>query len=390
MEQDTRVEPTQAEGGFDPRRLRSITDMTRSRDDRVVAGVCAGAGRYLGIDPVIVRILIATLSFFGFAGVIVYVAAWLLIPEEAEPGQVPPQSVAQRIFHLGPNEEQLRVVGLVIAVLLAIAAASNLVGGAWDTPFPYLGLVALAVFWFFVLRPRQRAERAAMPLPGAVPEQIDTSTPAHPGLYPPPPPRVRNPRHDHGRLTLTTLFACMAAIGALWAYSITARRVDAVAYLAVALGVIAVGLLVGSMVGNGRPLIPLGLLIAGALVVVAALPTPTLGQLTPTPASAADVRSTYRHGIGETVLDLTLVSDLAALDGRTVSVEQGVGSIRVIVPAGLDVDVDADVRAGEIRVLGAVRNGSRVHYAYTDPSDDGPDLRLDLSQRLGQIEVTTR
>src|ERR1700759_2920337 len=59
--------------------------LTRSRDDRIVAGVCGGLARYFDIDPVIPRILLAVLAVFGGAGLVVYALAWLLIPEDGAP-----------------------------------------------------------------------------------------------------------------------------------------------------------------------------------------------------------------------------------------------------------------------------------------------------------------
>ncbi|GAA4240154.1 hypothetical protein GCM10022254_63820 [Actinomadura meridiana] len=53
-----------------------------TRDDRVIAGVCSGAGRFLGVDPNIVRIGLAIFTLFGGAGIALYAIGWLLIPEE--------------------------------------------------------------------------------------------------------------------------------------------------------------------------------------------------------------------------------------------------------------------------------------------------------------------
>jgi phage shock protein PspC (stress-responsive transcriptional regulator) len=59
-----------------PQRLR------RPLHDRMVAGVAAAIADYLDVDVTIVRIVIAALTIAGGAGVAVYVAGWLLIPEE--------------------------------------------------------------------------------------------------------------------------------------------------------------------------------------------------------------------------------------------------------------------------------------------------------------------
>jgi phage shock protein C len=58
----------------------------RSQSDRVIAGVCGGIGRYLGIDPVLLRIAFIVLSLANGLGLIAYVVAWVTIPEE-RPGQ---------------------------------------------------------------------------------------------------------------------------------------------------------------------------------------------------------------------------------------------------------------------------------------------------------------
>ncbi len=54
----------------------------RSRTNRLVAGVCGGFGEYLEIDPTLIRLLWAFLIFFGGSGIILYIFAWIIVPEE--------------------------------------------------------------------------------------------------------------------------------------------------------------------------------------------------------------------------------------------------------------------------------------------------------------------
>ena len=58
----------------------------RSRDDYHIAGVCGGLAKNLGWDSGRLRVVwvLATI-FTAFAGVVVYVALWYLMPEEAPP-----------------------------------------------------------------------------------------------------------------------------------------------------------------------------------------------------------------------------------------------------------------------------------------------------------------
>src|SRR3954447_8576002 len=62
--------------------IRDLARIRRSRSDRKVAGVAGGLGRHLDIDPVILRVAFVVLTFFGGVGLLLYVALWLLLPQE--------------------------------------------------------------------------------------------------------------------------------------------------------------------------------------------------------------------------------------------------------------------------------------------------------------------
>jgi phage shock protein C len=55
----------------------------RSRTDRMIAGVCGGAARSLGVDAALLRIALVAAILLGFgAGIVIYIACWLIVPEE--------------------------------------------------------------------------------------------------------------------------------------------------------------------------------------------------------------------------------------------------------------------------------------------------------------------
>jgi phage shock protein C len=57
--------------------------LVRRRDNRIIAGVCAGVADYLGMDANLVRLVLAVLTLFTVGtGVIAYAIAWAVIPEE--------------------------------------------------------------------------------------------------------------------------------------------------------------------------------------------------------------------------------------------------------------------------------------------------------------------
>ncbi|ONI90542.1 hypothetical protein ALI22I_12515 [Saccharothrix sp. ALI-22-I] len=60
-----------------------VKKLRRSRNDKMVAGVCGGLAKLLGVDAALLRILLVAATLFGFgAGAILYLAAWILMPEE--------------------------------------------------------------------------------------------------------------------------------------------------------------------------------------------------------------------------------------------------------------------------------------------------------------------
>ena len=108
--------------------------LKRSREDRVLAGVCGGLGNYLGIDPVWLRIAFVAMSIGGGAGIILYILAVLVIPEvphgEVEYRHAPRQNVNGTLF-----------VGGALVVVGVIALASQLMPWLEDLMWPAVLIV---------------------------------------------------------------------------------------------------------------------------------------------------------------------------------------------------------------------------------------------------------
>src|SRR5690349_5957946 len=64
--------------------MRDVQRLRRSKSDRYIAGVAGGLGRHFDIDPTVIRVLLAVLTFFGGAGILVYGVVWLFVPEDGE------------------------------------------------------------------------------------------------------------------------------------------------------------------------------------------------------------------------------------------------------------------------------------------------------------------
>lgn len=387
-------QPADDASDFDPRRLRTITSMRRSADDRMVAGVCSGAARYLNIDPVVVRVAVACLAFVGFAGVIVYVAAWLLVPEEGDDESLVDEHLPDSV-----DREQVRRIGLFVAGAIALA---SVLGSGFTVPGASIpiALAALALFYIFVVVPYNKrrsaatASDASAPSASALPAGPDAPTqtlgePPSTGTgLPTDGKRPRNPRRDSGRLFGITTAVAVIVVAGMAVYSQTTESIDWPYYPLAALFVVGAGMVVGTYLGNGRPLALLGIPLALIMLLTTVLPTYTIGDERHEPAFAADIHGSYEQGVGNFVLDLTNVSDVGSLDGRTVDIDQGVGSLEVIVPDDLNVDVEAQTEAGSLRLLERSTDGAPVSSHYVDPADSDPVLHLDINQTAGEIRVT--
>src|SRR5690348_5583294 len=72
-----------------------VKQLRRTRDGRIIAGVASGLGQYVGIDPNIIRAVLAVSSFFGGVGVGIYAIGWLLLPEEGKSSSILQDLVAR-------------------------------------------------------------------------------------------------------------------------------------------------------------------------------------------------------------------------------------------------------------------------------------------------------
>jgi phage shock protein PspC (stress-responsive transcriptional regulator) len=123
----------------EPRRL------TRPKDDRWLGGVAAGLGAYFDLSPTIYRIAFAVLALAGGTGVLLYVVAWLVIPEEGAADSIAGEELRKHRDH--PR----RLLGVAILGLAAILALSE--AHFWPSPGNLWVAIALgiaAIAWWRV------------------------------------------------------------------------------------------------------------------------------------------------------------------------------------------------------------------------------------------------
>lgn len=122
-------------GGF-----KDLSQLRRSTSNRYVGGVAGGLARHFDIDPVVVRVLLVVLAFFGGASLLGYVALWLLLPEDGS---------AKDPFGLDDRSRSVavKVTGVVTGVFAFAAALGDGLGGNVWWLWPTVVVVGLVLFF---------------------------------------------------------------------------------------------------------------------------------------------------------------------------------------------------------------------------------------------------
>ncbi|MFI9639552.1 PspC domain-containing protein [Micromonospora sp. NPDC051925] len=175
-------------GGYPPpsggASFTSRYGLVRPRDGRYLAGVCAAIGRASNTDPVLWRVLLAVLGFFGGVGILVYVAAWLIIPGEGDSAS-PLESM------LGRGRSSMSPITVIVLTILVAVGFGYIVTDAFRAVL--LGAAILVGGALLLNRESRPGAPAAGPPPGPVPPTGYPApapfTPAAPAApFPPFPP----------------------------------------------------------------------------------------------------------------------------------------------------------------------------------------------------------
>src|SRR5262249_53734457 len=119
-----------------------VKRLERTPDDKIVAGVAGGLGRYFDLSPTVFRLGIVVLTLLGGAGILVYLAAVLVIPQEGAEQSIAERVLAERRDRPWPLVG-LGMVAVAIAVLLSRADVWPAAGAGWV----FVLLAGLAILW---------------------------------------------------------------------------------------------------------------------------------------------------------------------------------------------------------------------------------------------------
>ncbi|MGH2445461.1 MAG: PspC domain-containing protein [Candidatus Limnocylindria bacterium] len=352
--------------------------LRRRADERVIGGVASGLGSFLNIDPLLIRIGFVGLMVFGGLGLLLYVGAWLLVPEEARD-----DSIVEQLLNRAGLTTQRFLIGvlLVIGGLMFVAGISTGIGYGLATGIG--AAVVVIVVGAVLLRQGDWHVAVATPRAAASAQRVkpaaDTTAPAA---------VRRRRRRARSPLGWYVLGAMLAGIGVLaLATNVSGTDVDLGQFFGLALAVVGIGLVVGTWWGHARLLILLGILLLPFAITASFVTAPIEGGLgfhQFTPVNADEVGDEYRLIGGRMELDLTEIP--AGGEPIEIVASVAVGQMYVALPENASVELDADVGGGELGVLGTWQDGSGLVDRYVRDGD-GPRFILDLELGIGSLWV---
>lgn len=396
--------------------------MRRASTDARIAGVCAGAARQFGVDPVLIRVVAVLLALSGGVGIVAYLGAWLLFP--TEDNQQAPLELAMPQLASTDDRTRLIFIGLGSVFVPMLFGA--------DLPGSIAPVVILAAIWWLATRNKGRAPTNHQQHPPFTPsEQIAALPPAAPASAPDTP--FEQSVHtwqrrlgdvDSGRITAPTqpdaAARTMAAeqpnrIGSpaatlvapprkprrlLWglALCVLALAAGTASYSAfevsnplqlgvgVALGVLSLGLLVRLRSPRPHLVVVLGVILAiGSLLV----PNITADEFTAAGEQYTGIYTSVAQlpdqpiklAASESTIDL---GELRPTTPVTLSIDSLASTTTIILPSGVAYRINYRVRMGSLLLPGQEISGFANSAAGNGAA---PLLILDLDVTASEVAV---
>ena len=422
-----------------PQQQQQRRQLRRPYRDRAFAGVAAGLGQRFDVSPAWFRVGFILLALFGGIGFLLYGLGWILIPDEGTD-----ESIAEGWIDGFDGSNSAMVIGVVLIGMAAVILVSSLhlISGKF--------VVAAVLLVLGVLLYRGDLTRSKEPLDPADPIDPDTPTdgddlvadssddddsnpessdgddeketsigpgdgdesavvagdgtlamaatqtvPVAPARAPK--PRPPKPRSILGQLTLA---ATLIAVGGLALLDVAnVLYPDPVHYLAVAVGVIGGGLLVGTLFGRARWLIFVGLFLAPFLFVASFVSewsfSGEVGERYIQITSVEDLERanySYDHNAGVLELDLRWFELPAETSGNAypISIDARVtaGELRVWLPQEMRAIVTGSAGIGSVKLFGDESAGIGVSTT-TETGTGLPDTIFTIDARVdfGSVDV---
>ena len=380
-------------------------ELVRPVNGRMLAGVAQGVADNFAIHPWIPRVFFILTALIGGLGIALYAAGWAFIRSEDEA-----ETPADRFFSGASSPRSWLGIGLIVVAGIIILSNFTFLAAEviWAGAFLVVGLL---LYMGYIPTGGGRDREASSESKEGVQQMTSTdvtsdtlvldekpsgdspaggSTPPPTPASPPPPRPPAPPRERSilGRLTLGVVAIGLGVLALLDNLPGVDVEPEPYHYVALAVTIIGIGLLVGAFVGRAR-----------WLILISVLLVPTLAfssfwtynwesrdlNLNTTPLSFSEVQSDYAIDLGNMRIDLTELP----WDGEEVDIEAAVdaGNMEIVLPNDVGIIGTATVDVGRVSEPGRSTGGlGDPTLTWNDPGPDGTVL-LEAHVDLGNITI---
>ena len=373
-------------------------ELVRPREGRVLAGVSQGLADRFEVPVWVPRAFFIICAFFGGLGLVLYGVGWALIKSEEES-----ESPAERFFSGASSTRSW--IGILLIFVAALILLDNFTFFSGGVVFA-AGLLVVGVLLYLghipigtsgdgskegvqqvtdtdTVIPQEKSISGDSPTGGGVPP---APTPTPPLL----PPSAAKPKKRSilGRITIGLMLLGLGILAIFDNIEGVPVYAEPRHYLALAVTILGLGLLVGAFVGRARWLI---------LVAVVLIPTLLFSpvfeyewnsnefEAVYQPSSFEDIEPLYALDLGNLVIDLTELP----WDGQTVDINAHVdaGNLEIRIPHSVGLVGFAAVDIGHVGAPGRESSGlGNPNLEFDDPRGNGT-VKLDATVDLGNIEI---
>ena len=379
---------------------RRSHELVRPVEGRMLAGVAKGIADNFGIAEWIPRVFFIVTAFMGGLGVVLYAACWAFIRSEDES-----RSVADRFFsQASTSRSWLGIALIVIAGIIVVSNFTFLAGEVvWAAAFLVIGLLLYLGYIPVGNAVSEESKEGVQRMTTtdttetSRPEAPDGDSPAGGATTPPPaptptppdlPPSAPRERSILGRLTFGMMLLALGVLAILDNIETLPIEAHPRHYMALAVTILGVGLLVGSIAGRARWLI-----LVGAIMVPTLVFSPVFEydwnsasfDRRVRPVTMAEVEQVHSIDFGTLVIDLR---DLP-WDGEDVVIDASidVGNLEIYLPPEVGIVGTASVDVGRVAEPGRSSGGlGDPRLDWNQPGELGTVL-LDAEVNVGNIEI---
>ncbi len=379
----------------------SASELVRPQEGRVLAGVSQGLADRYGLPVWVPRAFFVVTAFFGGLGVALYSAGWALIRSEDET-----ESPADRFFSGATSTRSWIGIALVfVAALILLDNLTFLDGGVvWAVGLLVVGVLLYTGQIPIRVRSDNKSKEGVQQMTQTDTEATVAKTDAPAGDSPsgdgtpptptptPPilPPSASKPKERSilGRLTMGLMLLGLGTLAVL--DNVPAIPIDPAPrhYMALAVTILGVGLLVGAFAGRARWLILVGAVLIPTLFLSPVFEwdwnSETFDVLVE-PDTFTDVEEFYSIDVGNLVIDLRGLP----WDGETINItaDVDIGNIEIRTPQDVGIVGEATVNIGRVGAPGRESTGLGNPGLDFDETGTEGTLILEAHVDVGNIDI---